>query len=110
MYCNDHSYHILESNKLGGDVMQCKLNLGRTIATPFNNLAHLCCCYRAILRHNIIFLFFSIALDLPASPEYAIVKIHILLLLSVITKHSDKGYQSTINAFDSYKVSESHLQ
>ena len=49
-----------------------------------------------------VFLF--IVLDVPSVPDFAIVKIHILLLLSVIARHSEEGFEAIIEAFDHYKV------
>lgn len=43
-------------------------------------------------------------MDLPTSPDNALVKIHPLLILSVIARHSEEGFKTTITAFDNYKV------
>ena len=49
-------------------------------------------------------MYFSVVMDLPTSSDNALIKIYPLLILSVIAKHSDKGYTATITAFDNYKV------
>ena len=43
-------------------------------------------------------------MDLPTSPDNTLVKIHPLLILSVIARHSEEGFKTTITAFDNYKV------
>ena len=43
-------------------------------------------------------------MDLPASSDFAMVKVNLLLLMSVISKHSEEGFEATIEAFDNYKV------
>ena len=44
------------------------------------------------------------AMGLPPSDDNAMVKIHLLFLLSVIARHSEKGFKATMSALDNYKV------
>ena len=43
-------------------------------------------------------------MDLPTSPDSALVKIFPLLILSVIARHSEEGFKTTITALDNYKA------
>ncbi len=49
-------------------------------------------------------LFRYIVMDLPNSSDFSMVKVHLLLLMSVIARHSEEGFRATIEAFDHYKV------
>ena len=51
-----------------------------------------------------MFLFHCIVMDLPNNSDFSMVKIHLLLLMSVIARHSEEGFRATIEAFDHYKV------
>ena len=47
---------------------------------------------------------FISAMGLPPNDDNAMVKIHLLFLLSVIARHSDEGFKATMSAMDNYKV------